>query len=435
MNLGKRNCGVIYYDCTNFFFEIDEDDEGGLRKYGKSKENRPLPLVEMELFVDYDGIPLAMSIHPGNTNEQITLKPLEKKILNDYNMSQFVVCADAGLASKANRKFNDINNRAFIVTQSIKKLNTSLKDWALDKKGWKRYGQKDNFVYSISNINKETDYDTVYFKERWVDRGSFEEKIIVTFSLKYQEYQQNIRNSQLERAVQSINSGSAKRSTKNQNDYRRFIEKTSTTDSGELPTKDNYTLNYSKIEEEARYDGFYAVATNLEDKACDIIKINRQRWKIEECFRIMKTEFKSRPVYVQRESRIKAHFITCYLALVIYRYLEKRLNCEYTCEQILETLQDMNIREMTCEGFIPTYTRTNLTDTLHDKFGFRTDYQLITKKEMKKYCLCQKNKKDALFCIICTSQKCAYIRTFRVFLLCKVSNSGLYYNRKLRICQ
>ena len=382
--IGNRKNGIIYYDCTNFFFEIEEADEDGLRQYGKGKENRPLPIVEMGMFIDSDGIPLSICIHPGNTNEQVTLKPIEEKIISDYHMSKFVVCTDAGLASKANRKFNDIQNRAFIVTQSIKKLKADLKEWALSTEGWTKYGQRSKKKYSIANLNPETDYDTIFYKEQWIDQGSFEEKIIVTYSMKYCMYQRNIRNGQIERAQRLIDQGKAKVRKKRQNDFMRFIDKINTTKDGELADNETYCLNTNRIEDEEKYDGYYAVVSNLDDDPCEIIKVNKQRWKIEECFRIMKTEFKSRPVYVQKDERIKAHFITCFLALVIYRYLEKKIDYKYTCDQLLDTLKNMDMRELVGEGYLPSYTTTDITDRLHDAFGFRTDYQVVTKSNMKK---------------------------------------------------
>lgn len=379
---GKRNCGIIYYDCTNFFFEIEESAVDGLRQYGKSKENRPTPIVEMGMFIDADGIPLSICIHPGNTNEQVTLKPLEEKIISDYHMSKFIVCTDAGLASKANRKFNDVQNRAFIVTQSVKKLKADLKEWALNPEGWKKCGQTKK--YNISNINPETDYDTVFYKERWIDQGSFEEKIIVTYSMKYRMYQRSVRCEQIERAEKLIEHGKSKINRKRQNDFMRFIDKISTTKYGETADNEIYRINTERIEDEEKYDGYYAVVSNLDDDPFEIIKVNKKRWKIEECFRIMKTEFKSRPVYVQKDDRIKAHFLICFLALVIYRYLEKKIGCKYTCEQLLDTLRDMNLREIMGEGYLPAYTRTDITDTLHEAFGFRTDYQSMNKSDMKK---------------------------------------------------
>ena len=382
--MGKRQCGIIYYDCTNFFFEIEEVDENGARQFGKSKENRPLPIVEMGMFIDSDGIPLAMCIHPGNTNEQVTLKPLEQQLISDYHMSKFVVCTDAGLASKANRKFNDLQDRAFVVTQSIKKLKTDIKEWALDTKGWRKHGLPSKKTIDISKIDEEKEYDTVFYKEQWIDQGSFEEKIVVTYSIKYREYQRKIRNTQIERAIKSIETGNVKRKGKNPNDYNRLIEKISVTDNGEIADKQSFNIDTNRIAEEERYDGFYAVVSNLDDDPYEIIKVNKMRWKIEECFRIMKSDLKARPVYVQKDNRIKAHFIICFIALVIYRYLEKKVNYQYTCDQLIETLQEMNMREIVGDGYIPAYTRTEITDTLHDVFKFRTDYQVISPSDMKK---------------------------------------------------
>ena len=382
--LGKRKSGIIYYDCTNFFFEIEAADENGLRQYGKSKENRPLPIVEMGMFIDSDGIPLSICIHPGNTNEQVTLKPLEQKIISDFKMSKFVVCTDAGLASKANRKFNDIQDRAFIVTHSVKKLKADLKEWALDTEGWSKYGCNPRKKHSIANLDKEKDYDAVFYKEQWIDQGSFEEKLIVTYSMKYCMYQRNIRNSQIDRARKAIEQGTARIRKKRQNDFMRFIDRISTTNEGEVADKEKYCLNGDRITEEERYDGYYAVVSNLDDDPREIIKVNHQRWMIEECFRIMKSEFKSRPVYVQTDDHISAHFLTCFLALVIYRHVEKKIDHAFTCEKLIATLRDMNVRELVGEGYLPTYTRTDITDALHDAFGFRTDYQAITKQTMKK---------------------------------------------------
>ncbi len=246
------------------------------------------------------------------------------------------------------------------------------------------YGKRSKKKYSIANLDPKTDYDMIFYKEQWIDQGSFEGKLIVTYSLKYQIYQRNIRNEQIERARRAIAQGSARIRKKRQNDFMRFVDKISVTDDGEVASKDKYCLDNERITEEERYDGYYAVVSNLDDEACDIIKVNKQRWKIEECFRIMKTEFKSRPVYVQKDNRIEAHFITCFLALVIYRYLEKKLNYQYTCDQLIDTLQNMDVRELVGEGYLPAYTRTDITDALHDAFGFRTDYQAITKAKMKK---------------------------------------------------
>ena len=380
LGICSRNKGILYYDCTNYFFEIEQEE--GLKQYGVSKEHRPNPIVQMGLFMDGDGIPLAFCINKGNSNEQTTLKPLEQKIISDFGLSKFIVCTDAGLASTANRKFNNIQNRAFITTQSIKKLKAHLKDWALDTKGW--HISDSNKEYDLAELDEKADMDKIFYKQRWINEDGLEQNLVVTFSLKYKNYQQTIRNRQVERALKVINTNPKKLKKCNTNDYKRFISKSCCTSDGELADKGLYGIDTNLIAQEEAYDGFYAVCTNLEDDASSIIKVNKRRWEIEESFRIMKSEFKARPVYLQRDDRIKAHFTTCFISLMIYRLLEKKLSEKYTCSEIISGLRDMNFYEVKGEGYIPTYTRTDFTDDLHEKFGFRTDYQIVNMKQMKK---------------------------------------------------
>lgn len=385
LKVSKRNTNILYYDCTNYFFEIEE--ESGLRQYGPSKEHRPNPITQMGLFMDGDGIPLAFSITPGNTNEQTTLTPLEEKILEDFKLSKFIVCTDAGLASNANRKFNDKDNRAFITTQSIKKLKKHLMEWALSPDDWYLSGDKKK--YNINEIEKdETSIDLfkdrIFFKERWINENGLEQKLIVTFSLKYRNYQRQIRNSQIERAKVAISNKSFKLDKCNQNDFKRFIKKTNITPDGEIAEKKILSLNTDAIQKEENFDGFYGVCTNLDDNAEDIIKVNQRRWEIEESFRIMKSEFKARPVYLSRDDRITAHFTTCFLSLVILRFLEKRLNEKYTSSEIIDTLKNMNMQKNFDCSYEPIYTRSDLTDALHEKFGFRTDYEILQETKIKK---------------------------------------------------
>jgi len=380
LKLSKRNTGVLYYDCTNYFFEIEQED--GLKQYGPSKEHKPNPIVQMGLFMDGDGVPLAFSINKGNTNEQLTLKPLEEKILSDFYLSKFVVCTDAGLASDSNRKFNNKGERAFITTQSIKKLKSHLKKWALNPKDW--FLSDDGKTYDITKLDETKDKDKVFHKERWIKENGLEQRIIVTYSIKYRDYQRNIRNSQVERAQKAIDSNPGKLKKCNPNDYKRFIEKSHCTADGEVAEHEIYSINTGLIAKEEAFDGFYAVCTNLEDDVSAIISVNRRRWEIEECFRIMKSEFKARPVYLSRDDRIEAHFMTCFISLVIYRLLEKKLNGKYTCQEIIGGLRDMNFFKIKGEGYVPAYTRTDFTDDLHEAFGFRTDYQIVNTSKMKR---------------------------------------------------
>lgn len=383
--LGKRNTKVLYYDCTNFFFETEEPDVEGLRKHGKSKENRPLPLVEMGLLIDNDGTPLAMSVHPGNTNEQMTLRPLEKKVLQDFKLSKFVVCTDAGLSSKANKRFNSLGERGFITAQSLKKLKKELREAALNPSQWYRMGDKTKHKkHDLRELDEQRHFDSVFYKEIPVDHDDFYERLLVTYSIKYRDYMRKIRDKQVARAEKALKTGGARRK-KHANDFRRFIQKDNYTKDGEMAEQSRQYLDTDRIAEEAQYDGFYALSTNLMDEdPSEIVAANHQRWQIEQCFRIMKDEFRSRPAYVWTDSHIEAHFLTCFISLVVYKYLEKRLGHRYSCETIAETLRGMQVREVIGEGYIPTYTRTALTDDLHESFGFRTDYQIITKAAMKK---------------------------------------------------
>lgn len=375
--LGTRNDKVLYYDCSNYYFEIEQED--GSKKYGKSKEHRPNPIIQMGLFMDGDGIPLAFSLFPGNANEQTSLKPLEKKVLGEFGCQKFIYCSDAGLASEDIRAFNHMGERSYIVTQSIKKLKKEEKEWVLNKQGFKRVS--DDTPVDISKLPED---DTgLYYKDEPYTTKKLHQRLIITYSPKYALYQKSIREKQVERAQKMLDSGNTKKNRKNPNDPARFIGSTAATKDGEIADIQHY-LDESKIEDEARYDGLYAVCTDLlDDEVSEILKVSEGRWQIEECFRIMKTDFSARPVYLQNENRIKAHFLICFLALTIYRFLEKKLNSKYTCEELLDVLKAMNFVEVQEQGFVPTYKRDSITDALHDACGFRTDYQFITKSKMK----------------------------------------------------
>ena len=377
-----RNKKVLYYDCTNYYFEIEQDDD--FRKYGKSKESRPNPIVTMGLFMDADGIPLAFDVFPGNQNEQTTLKPLETKIIRDFACSEFIFCSDAGLGSKANRRFNSFGNRSYVISQSLKKMRREDRQIALNPKQFRRLGS--NKFIDISTLNESDPdiYETIFYKEVPVVNGDMDEIVIVTYSPKYKAYQKRIRGQQIARAVKMIEQPGRKRRGKNQNDPARFIKSTAITEDGEVAGRNIYDLDSDRISEEEMYDGFYAVITNLEGDVGEILKINRQRWEIEENFRIMKTDFEARPVYVRRDERIKAHFLICYISLLVYRLLEKKLGNAYTCNEILGTLRSMQVTLLSKEsGYIPSYKRTDMTDDLHKVFGFHTDYEFISKSTMR----------------------------------------------------
>lgn len=383
--IGARNDKILYYDCTNYYFEIEQED--GDKKYGKCKEHRPNPIIQMGLFMDGDGIPLAFSLFPGNANEQTSLKPLEEKVLSEFGCQKFIYCSDAGLGSEKIRNYNHMGKRAFIVTQSIKKLKAEDKEWALNPVGFKSVSDGKNV-----DITTLPDDDTgLYYKEEPYTPHTLHQRLIVTYSPKYARYQKTIRDKQVDRAKKMIDSGNVKKERKNPNDPARFIGKLAATEDGEVAKIHNY-LDEEKIQSESLYDGLYAISTDLlDDEVGDILKVSEGRWKIEECFRIMKTDFEARPIFLQNETRIKAHFLTCFMSLVIYRYLEKALGNSYTCETILDTLKNMNFASVQGQGFIPLYKRDKLTDKLHEICGFRTDYEFITKKDMKTI---QKKSKD-----------------------------------------
>lgn len=388
LKIGKRDTGVVYYDLTNYFFEWEE--EGGLVQYGHSKEGRPLPIVQMGLFVDREGFPLAMCIEPGNKAESATLKPMEEILKEKFGLSRIIVCTDAGLSTYENRKNDAVSERSFITVQSVKKMGGTLQDWALSDEGWSVPGS--DRKYNLAEVNRGEYYDTLFYKERWdqvrMSTGEIlEQRYIVTFSFKYRDYLSYVRQRQIARAQALLDSGRATVSKrKSPNDAKRFIKAEYCTEDGELAQVESFSLNQEMIEQEARFDGFYCICTDLNAPTEEVIRLNGGRWIVENDFRMTKTEMEARPVYLKRDDRIKAHFLTCFLALLIYRYLEKKVNrggMHFTSREILGTLRDMSFLCINGEGYIPTYTRTDLTNHLHGSAGFRTDTQIVTKKAMR----------------------------------------------------
>lgn len=400
----ERNTKVLYYDCTNYFFEIEMEDNDdlknkkqGLRKYGKSKENRPLPIAQMGLFIDGTGYPLAFNINSGNTNEQTTLRPLEKQIMEDFKLSKFLVCTDAGLGSFCNRDFNTKGDRIYIVTQSLKQLPSEYQTDALSLLGWHILGSNNSI--NISKINK---YDpknkNIYYKEVLMKRTkndaktkkkiTLNERMIVTFSPKYAAYQKNIRDAQILRAKEIIEKCPEQFSKLPQNNAKRFIKKENITDDGECAEK--YKLYYKENLEkyEAQFDGLYAlcVPEKTEGNIKEILQISKGRWEIEESFRIMKSEFKARPVYLHLDERIKAHFTICYLSLLVYRILEKeKLQDKYTTEEIISTLKDMLSNKVDGLGFKQLYQKSKITTDLNSNYEFNLDQKFISLKSFKKF--------------------------------------------------
>lgn len=397
----ERKTGVIYYDCTNYFFESEQ--EGGLRQYGKSKENRPNPIVQLGMFMDMEGFPLAFCINPGNTNEQVTLKPLEEKLKEKFGISKMVVCTDAGLSSYSNRLHNSVSSRSYITVQSLKTLKTEYQEWALDTKGWKLYGRdkdgnwiKSDTEYDIAKLNEKEYHDYTFYKEKWIvdevkvngEKQTLSQRIIVTYSIKYRDYLRTIRNLQIARAESQLEKGVKAVERVHPNSPKRFYKRTSFTNDGEAADNVTYEIDREVVEQEEKFDGFYAVCTDLEDIAQEILLHNSYRWQIEDCFRITKTDLKSRPVYLRRDERIRAHFLTCFLALFLVKYLLKRVNFgkkyedKISVHQMIDTMKKMNMLFIGGEGYIPEYQRTEISNRLHGACGFRTDYQIVTKRAM-----------------------------------------------------
>lgn len=424
--LVKRDTCVCFYDCSNYYFEIETDDEDyvdevtgevikGLRKYGPSKEHRPNPIVEMGLFMDKDGIPLSMCITSGSDNEQTTVIPLEKQLTKMFKDKKFIYCADAGLGSLNIRNFNSMGGRAFIVTQSIKKLSQPLQQAVFNDNGYRllssdepaTIGEMQTFDKS-DPLNKDLYTDRIYKiipADKAFDLGLYEEKvckngsvrkiklkaivpqkIIVSFSRKMMEYQRYIRNRQIERAKKLLKTLNPETYKKGPHDVTRFIKRTSSTKSGETVT-DKYELNQTVIEEEEKYDGFYAVATNLNDPAKDILEVSANRYKIEDCFRVMKTNFSARPVFHQKRERIIAHFMICYTSLLIYRLMEKKLEMygtHCTTDNLIETLNSMDVANIEDMCYMSTYTNSQICTALNAITGLDLDKKYYLPKELNK---------------------------------------------------
>ena len=392
----KRNTDVLYYDCTNFFFEIEEEDE--FRRYGRSKEHRPNPIVQMGMFIDGDGIPLAVTCFPGNESEQPSLKPLEQKILSRFDLSRFVVCTDAGLASTANRRFNSRGDRRYVVTQSLKTLPGPVQEWALEPLGWfMESDEQPGRQYDLTRLDERKDRDRLFFKEQIVEIGGLAQRMVVTYSIKSRDYQRSVRQRQINRAVRTVTKTPQDMEHRQENDFRRFVQTSFLTEEGETSTRKELHLDEEAIAREERFDGFYAVCANLPPiteenpdgvSVTEILRINHMRWQIEDCFRDLKSEFKSRPVYLSRENRIRAHFLLCSLSLILLKYLEKTLRdsgfTNFTTESLLSCLRGMTILHLRGYGYIPTTNPSPIGTALQQAFGLPLSRQIISEKTMKK---------------------------------------------------
>ena len=404
-----RNTKIMYFDCTNYYFDINEETE--LQKYGHGKDGKAKPLVGMGLFMDGNGLPIAMNIFPGSDSETKQLIPLQKQIANDFDLEdkKTIICTDAAMCTDEIKQFNIKDGRSFVITQSIKKLKQIYKDEIFKDDNWRIVGDLTH-IYKLSDILNDEEksimhYETVFYKIVQTETAHVVQDLIVTFQIKYRDYLRNVRNGQIERAkkkISSTNKGDKIKLSNNPNDYRRLIkedvevmeskkksnnEKNSNS-LNESSKKEKYSYSYSIdediIKEEEKYDGYYGITTNLNGDISEILAISKNRWEIEESFRILKTDFDSGTIHLSREDRIKAHFLTCFISLLIYRILENKLDYKYTHNQIIEKLREMEVYEEKGSGYSPAYVRNDLTDDLHEIFGFRTDYEIISYKDFEK---------------------------------------------------
>lgn len=383
-----RNTGVIYYDCTNVFFETETDDE--FRKYGHSKENRPNPLVQIGMFMDMDGLPLGMCVNPGNTSEQKTLQPLEEVLAEKFGLSKFVVCTDGGLGSKDNRRYNMTEDRNFITIQSLKKLPAHYQDWATSAEGWHLRPRlhddektRCRHTYDLGEIDLDEYIEDTFYKECLTDETAYDEHLIVTYSRKYDLYQKQLRAQQIQRAITRINRGEIRR-PKSPNDCRRFMKDTYFDTKGNpLEVITGAVLDHAQIDAEARFDGFNALATGLDDDPCAIIRVNSWRWEIEECFRVEKSDLDMRPVYVRAPQRITAHFFICFIALLVLKIMQKQHQNAYPIGQIRTTLSKMNLTKLEGFGYIPSFNQTPLTTAIQDMAKIHIDRQINTPAQLR----------------------------------------------------
>ena len=402
----NRDTRIIYFDCTNYYFDINEEDD--LRKYGKGKDHKPNPLVGMGLFMDGNGLPIAMNIFPGNNSETQKLIPLQEKIIKDFDLEnkKTIICTDAAMCTDDIKYFNVQDGRSFVITQSIKRLKEDYKKEVFKDEGWRIIDDLKH-TYKLSDIlNDEKklneNYETIFYKIIKTETDHVVQDLIVTFQIKYRDYLRNVRNGQIERAKKKIGStekGEKIKLSVNPNDYRRLIKEEVTTIAKKKAKKEENSLNEESkkekyfytysidegiIKEEEKYDGYYGITTNLVGDIQDILNISKNRWEIEESFRILKTDFDSGTIHLSREDRITAHFLTCFISLLIYRILENKLDYKYTNTKIIEKLKDMLVYEEKGVGYSPAYVRDDLTDDLHEIFGFRTDYEISTYENFKK---------------------------------------------------
>ena len=408
-----RNTRVIYYDCTNYYFEIEDNDRDyineetgeiitGLRKRGKSKENRPNPIVQMGMLMDGDGIPLSFIIFPGNESEQPSLQRIEEMVARKFGLNEFVISTDAGLSSEDNRRYNMTERREYITVQSLPSLPKADQDMALDPRGWRiAYRGKglapidpdnpEKEIFNLNEIDLDTERGTRFYKEIIVDktlRGdkttARPERLIVTYSHDFALYLRHKREERISAAQKIINRKQTK-PRQSQQDPRRYVTTDYITRDGQKAEKVQMSLDENAIGQEQRFDGFYAYGTSLDDNAVDVLRVREFHHEIEHLFRTTKTFLDARPVHLRRQDRIRSHFLVCFLAMVVLKMLQKQLDMpELSIDRLINTLRSIEFDYFKSIGYRPLFERSELIDRLQETIGISIDTEIVEAKRMNK---------------------------------------------------
>lgn len=411
--LMRRNTRVIYYDCTNYYFEIEDNDRDyvdmetgeviiGLRKRGKSKENRPNPIVQMGLLMDGDGIPLSFIIFPGNESEQPSLQRIEEMVARKFGLNEFIISTDAGLGSEDNRRYNMTEGREYITVQSLPSLSKADQDMALDPRGWRvAYRDKglapidqsspEKEIFNLDEIDLDAERGTRFYKEIIVNKNlrgdittSRPERIIVTYNHDFALYLRHKREERISTA-QKIISRKQTKSRQSQQDPRRYVTTDYVTKDGQKAAKVRMALDEKAIAHEQRFDGFYAYGTSLDDNAVDVLRARSFHHEIEHLFRTTKTFLDARPVHLRRQERIRSHFLVCFLAMIILKILQKQLNMpELSIDCLIGTLRSFEFDYFKSIGYRPLFERNDITDQLQETTGLHFDTEIVETKRMNK---------------------------------------------------
>ena len=409
----NRNTRIIYYDCTNYYFEIEDNDKDfvdkqtgeyipGLRKRGKSKENRPNPIVQMGMLMDGDGMPLSFIIFPGNESEQPSLQKIEEMVANKFGLNEFIISTDAGLGSENNRRYNMTEGREYITVQSLPSLPKADQDMALAPEGW-RIAFRDSAlppidpfnperkIFNLSEIDLDAERHTRFYKEIIVDKcmdgdksTARQERVIVTYSHDFALYLRHKREERISSAQKIVNRRQTK-SRQSQQDPRRYVATEYITKEGIKATNVKMALDQKAITADQRFDGFYAYGTSLDDDAADVLRARSFHHEIEHLFRTTKTFLEARPVHLQRQDRIRSHFLICFLAMVIIKILQKKLHMhELTIDQLILTLRSIEFDYFKSIGYRPLFERNEITDRLQQIAGITIDTEIVETKRMNK---------------------------------------------------